>query len=204
MRSENLDADLGAEKTDTSVGGEASVRLLRRAQAGDSEALDELYLRYLVPLRRWSRGRLPPWARDLLDTDDLVQETLMRTLRTVDAFEPQRRHAFQAYLRCGVRNRILDEIRRVRRRPVSDGSVGGAVDERPSPVEEAIGHEMLDRYEQALERLKPASREAVVARVEMGFSYQQVAAELGKSSPDAARMAVSRALVQLAREMVSD
>ena len=61
-----------------------------------------------------------------------------------------------------------------------------------------------ERYERALERLKPASREAVVARVEMGFSYRQVATELGKPSPDAARMAVSRALAQLAREMAGD
>ena len=39
------------------------------------------------------------------------------------------------------------------------------------------------------------------ARVEMQQSYQQIAVAHGRSSPDAARMAVSRALVRLAEEM---
>lgn len=193
--------DLALEGGHALIQGEASARLLLRARTGEPEALEELYRRYLMPLQRWSRGRLPRWARDLMDTDDLVQETLTRTLRGIEGFEPRHDGAFQAYLRRGVKNRIRDEIRRVRRRPLPDGSAGGAADDRPSPVEEAIGREALERYEQALDKLKPAVREAVIARVEMGFSYRQIATTLGKPSHDAARMAVSRALAQLAREM---
>ena len=44
-------------------------------------------------------------------------------------------------------------------------------------------------------------REAVIARVEMGLGYAEIARHLDKPSADAARMAVSRALVRLAREM---
>ena len=40
-----------------------------------------------------------------------------------------------------------------------------------------------------------------MARVEMDGTYQDVARALGKPSPDAARMAVSRALLRLAEEM---
>src|SRR5689334_16083378 len=50
--------------------------LLRLAKAGDPQALDALMSRYLPRLQRWASGRLPPWARSLLDTSDLVQETL--------------------------------------------------------------------------------------------------------------------------------
>ena len=46
-----------------------------------------------------------------------------------------------------------------------------------------------------------ANEGRLLARVEMEGSYQDVAAALGKSSPDAARMAVSRALLRLAQEM---
>ena len=43
--------------------------------------------------------------------------------------------------------------------------------------------------------------EAVIARIEMGCSYAEVAELMGKPSADAARMMVSRALVRLAEEM---
>ena len=49
--------------------------------------------------------------------------------------------------------------------------------------------------------LRPEEREVIIARVEMQQSYAQIAAAHGKASPDAARMAVTRALVRLAEEM---
>ena len=70
-----------------------------------------------------------------------------------------------------------------------------------SPLEEAIGREALQRYESALARLRPEERQLIQARVEMQQSYQQIATAHGKSTADAARMAVSRALVRLAEEM---
>jgi RNA polymerase sigma-70 factor (ECF subfamily) len=77
-------------------------------------------------------------------------------------------------------------------------------DAAPSPLEQAIGHEALTRYEGALARLRAEEREVIIARVELGQSYQQIAAGHGKASADAARMAVSRALVRLAEEMDVD
>jgi RNA polymerase sigma factor (sigma-70 family) len=183
---------------------ESSTQLLLRAKDGDEGALNLLYQRCLVPLRQWARGRLPRWARDLTDTDDLVQETLLRSLRGVDAFDPRHSGAFLAYLRQGILNRMKDEIRRARRLPESGGTAGAIPDDRPSPIEEAIGHECLTRYEDALLRLKPEDREAILARVEMGLSFQQMAETLGRPSADAARVATSRALLRLAREMADE
>jgi len=74
-------------------------------------------------------------------------------------------------------------------------------DHSASPLEEAIGREAVGRYEAALARLRPDEREAIVARIEMDCSYQEVAQALDKPSADAARMAVSRALLRLAEEM---
>ena len=96
---------------------------------------------------------------------------------------------------------MRDEIRRVRRLPEDGGTAGDVPDRRPSPIEEAIGRESLERYEAALLRLKEEDREAILARLEMGLSYQQMAQVMGKPSPDAARVATSRALLRLAREM---
>jgi len=178
--------------------------LVERAKTGDSNALNDLFARYLPSLRRWASGRLPRWTRDVMDTDDLVQETIVRAVRRMDRFESRHEGALQAYLRQAVVNRIRDEVRRAKRAPVSELLDDNAADPSASPLENAIGLEALDRYEAALNRLRPEEREAIVARVEMDGTYQDVARALGKPSADAARMAVSRALLRLAEEMTRE
>jgi RNA polymerase sigma-70 factor (ECF subfamily) len=180
---------------------ESTVDLLARARNGETHAIDLLFERCIPALRRWARGRLPMGARDLADTQDLVQETVLHTLRRLDTFESRHQGALQAYLRQAVANRIRDEIRRVRRRPVAVELDEAQPDEAPSPLEHAIGREGIDRYEAALQRLRPSDREAIVARFELQQSYEEVAAALGKSNADAARVAVTRALARLVEEM---
>jgi RNA polymerase sigma-70 factor, ECF subfamily len=181
----------------------STLDLLRRAREGDQQALNELFRRNQGPLRRWARGRLPRWTRDLRDTEDLVQETLAQTLRNIDAFEHRHEGALQAYMRQALINRVRDEVRRVNRYPALDGldDADQYAVQAASPLEEAIGAQALERYESALARLRPEERQIIQARVEMQQSYQQIAKAHGKSSADAARMAVSRALVRLAEEM---
>src|SRR5216683_849821 len=171
------------------------------AQAGDEGAVNRPVARYLPSLRRWASGRLPRWSRDLMDTDDLVQETVVRAVKRIDQFESRHEGALQAYLRQAIVNRIRDEVRRAKRSPAPSVLDDNAADKGASPLEAAIGEEALERYEAALARLRPEEREAIVARVEMDGSYQDVAQALGKPSADAARMAVSRALLRLAQEM---
>jgi RNA polymerase sigma-70 factor (ECF subfamily) len=180
---------------------ESSVELCDRARAGDQSALNTLMARHLPPLRRWASGRLPRWARDVADTQDLVQETLLQTFKRIDKFEARGDGALQAYLRQGVMNRIRDEYRRAGRRPAAQALDSQAPDSAPSPLEEAIGHQAIERYENALDRLRAEDREAIVARIEMGFTHEELATLLGKPSANAARMAVERALVRLAAEM---
>lgn len=175
--------------------------LVVRAKAGDADAVDRLCARFLPSLRRWASGRLPRGARVLMDTDDLVQETVVRAVKRLGSFEPRHEGALQAYLRQAVMNRIRDEIRRARRSPDSTGLDERHADAAASPLDIAIGQEAVERYEAALSRLRPEEREAIVARIEMDGSYQDVAVALGKPSADAARMAVSRALLRLAQEM---
>ncbi len=182
----------------------ASTReLLEQAQKGDRSSLDRLLTRYLPRFRRWASGRLPKAARDLLDTEDLVQETLLQTVRNLDHLEDRGEGAFQAYVRASLRNRIQDQLRRLARRGVGDSLPDGLITEECSPIESLVGKETLERYEAALEKLSPVEREAVVGRVELGFSYAELAEGLGKPSADAARMTVSRALIRLAEEMRS-
>jgi RNA polymerase sigma factor (sigma-70 family) len=180
---------------------ERTTDLVEKAKSGDRAALDRICTRFLPALRRWASGRLPRWSRDLMDTDDLVQETVIRAVKRMSSFESRHDGALQAYLRQAVVNRIRDEIRRAGRSPATKELDENQRDAGASPLEQAIGHEALDRYEAALARLRPEEREAIVARIEMECSYQEVAQAIGKPSADAARMTVSRALLKLAEEM---
>jgi len=180
---------------------ESTARLLDRVRDGDPTARNDLVARYLPMLRRWSHGRLPRAARDMTDTDDLVQVALMNALNKIEGFVPRREGAFLAYLRTTVLNSVRNELRRMARRPGRD-----SLDERmpsfgPSLVERAIGQEMLEAYEAALSGLPEEHQEAVIMRVELGYTYPEIAEALGSPTANAARMTVSRALIRLAEEM---
>jgi RNA polymerase sigma-70 factor (ECF subfamily) len=180
---------------------ESSIELLARLKNGDEMALEQLFGRYLVPLRRWAHGRLPQWARSMSDTQDLVQDSIVRVLGRLASFHPERPGSLHAYLRTSVLNRIYDELRQAHRRPQGvelDDDLASAL---PSPYESAVGRENLEIFEAALSELNEGDRELVIARVEWDLSYGEVAAALGKPSSDAARVAVRRALLKLAEIM---
>jgi len=137
----------------------------------------------------------------MVETQDLVQETLFQTFRKIETFRPERVGALQAYLRQAVLNRIRDELRKAARRPAADALDEEHVDPGPSPLEEAIGREATEHYEAALAALRPEDREAIIGRIELGYTYDELADALGKPSGDAARKAAERALVRLVEEM---
>ena len=180
---------------------ESTSELIQRAREGHQESLDRLVERHIAPLRRYVSGRLPRWARDMADTDDLVQDTLLRTFSRLDTFEVRGAGALHAYLRQAVMNRLRDELRRKGRVPrlvdVDNLELAG----EGSPLEETIGREAAARYVAGLARLNAEERELVIGRVEMGYSFADLAEMLGKPTPDAARKAARRALLRLAEEM---
>ncbi len=179
----------------------ATIDLLRLSKAGDDRARDELLGRYLPRLRRWASGRLPMYARSLLDTSDLVQDTLLRVLQGLDRIEERGPGGFQAYVRQAVLNRIRDEVRWAARRPGPDEVPESLADATPSPLENAIGADVLERYERGIAGLSAEDRELLLLRIELDFDYAEIATMTGRPSRDAARMAVQRALAKLAEAM---
>jgi len=183
------------------VGMTSTIDLLDRFKQGDQEAVSLLVERSIPPLKRWARGRLPQWARSLAETQDLVQNAVLRALPHLKTFEAKHPGALQAYLRQAVDNHIKDEIRKVRARPAAESLSEEQADQGPSPLELAIGREGLERYEAALAKLRPIDQEAIIARCELQQSYDEIAIALGKPSADAARMAVVRAIRNLLKAM---
>ncbi len=184
----------------THVGELGTVDLLERTRSGDVEALGRLFNRCLPPLRKWARGRLPAFARHLSDTQDLVQEAVLLSLKEPGLSDLRDRHVLQAQLRRAILNRIGDEVRRASRSTPAT-AVGVATAEEASPLEQLVGQDAVERYEDALQRLRPMDRELIVLRLEAAMSYEEIALMLGKPSRSAVRMAVKRALMRLVEEM---
>jgi RNA polymerase sigma-70 factor (ECF subfamily) len=189
----------------TPLGGPLSTppseELLVRARAGDESALDQLFARYVPRLHRWAHRRVPAWARNAADTMDYVQETVLHTLRHLGTFEPQREGALLGYLRRSLVNRVRDQFRHAARHPAPDELDDRFVDGGRSPLDLAIGADDRQRYEAGLKRLRRADRQAILASIELGYSYEQIALVLKKPSAEAARLAVRRALLRLGEEM---
>ena len=180
-----------------------SSSLLELAQNGDEAALETLVARYRPRLVRWANGRLPRWARDIADTQDLVQDALFHTFKRMASFEWRGDGSLHAYLRHAILNRIRQELRRVKRQPQRVDLDSQSENDDLSPLEHAIGREALDRYERALAELGAEDREVIVARVELGHTNAEIADLLQKPSANAARMALERALVRLAKKMAA-
>jgi len=181
---------------------ESTSTLLLRVKNGDTEAQDQLCSIYIPILSKWAHGRLPSYARELSDTDDLVQNTLISVLNRVHSFESVREGAFLVYLRKALLNNIRMEIRRSHS-AIKDNleQVSDSADPNASLLENAIGLETLENYEAALMQLNAIEREAVILRVEFGFEYLEIAAAIEVNSANAACMKVTRALAKLARSM---
>lgn len=178
---------------------ETSFELVRRACAGDAEAENEVCRRYLPRLHKWARGRLPAGARPAMETGDVVQDVLIRAIRTFPEFELRHEHSFPAYLRTILANRLRDlgrvDSRRPPPKPLEDGIDPPARD--PSPFDSAAAAERQARFDAALKELAVADQELIFLRTEMGCDYEEIVQILGRSNPNALRVAVRRAIVRL-------
>ena len=184
---------------------QSSLTLLARAQAGDRVALESLIARYLPRLQRWASGRLPRWARDTADTQDLVQETLFQTFQKIERFEARGEGALYGYLRQAILNRIRDELRRAKRRPANER-------DRCTRCRITAGRRWRMRSGRRRSSGMSARSQRYARRIarrwwrgsSWGTPTKRLPVCLGKPTANAARMAVERAIVRLAKEMRDD
>lgn len=180
---------------------EATIDLLHRARDGDESAWDLIIGRHRRTLKQLAHRRLPPHVRSMTDTEDVVQDAFTRALKFVHSRDFSSHGALLAYLRRVVINRILDELRRSARTPSISPLTEDCPTQARSPLDLAIGNERADRYRAALSQLRPRDRELVVLRLEQGLGYQEIASRLDFRTADAARVATSRAIWRLARQL---
>lgn len=179
---------------------DSTLFVLERAQGGDELAAKILMERALPSVRRWARGRLPRYARSHADTEDVVQDVFLRTLRGIKRFQHRTVGGLQAYLRTAVVNRVRDLIRGSKSRGTDVGIDPRTRDWLPSPLEAAIMRQQLDQFLEALHKLRPADRQVIVWRIELGYTADEIATKTGKSKA-AAGMTITRAMARLAKEL---
>jgi RNA polymerase sigma-70 factor (ECF subfamily) len=129
-----------------------------------------------------------------------VQDVLLQTFRRLEKFDDRGNGALQAYLRQAVQNRIRDELRRIERRPVAELD-DDLPDKALSPFDLTLDSERTERYKRALSMLDEGDRMLIVGRLEMGYTYEQLATTTGRATAEAARKALRRAVVKLAERM---
>jgi RNA polymerase sigma factor (sigma-70 family) len=191
--------------TTDDAGETGSEGLVRKYQAGDDQALARLWARYLPRLTRWAHGRLAPMSRGETNTDDLVQDTFLRSLAHLRHFEPRGSESVFAYFRTIVINQVRDYARKSARHPQDDlEKARHHAGSEPSPLEQAVGNEAVAKYERALAQLSEGEQQVVIAYVELRCTDREIAELFEKASADAARMARNRAMAKLARLMAAD
>ena len=201
MGSEDDTTDGRTHRGDGHDSHDSTLLILERARQGDRAAAVILLERAVPAVRHWSRGRLPPIARAEANTEDIVQDAVLRVLPRISRFRHDTVGSLQKYLRTVVMNRIRDLIRKSKRHgTVVDVDAEPLADDEPSPLELAIRRQNVERFLAALQRLSPAERQLIIWRIELCLSVDEIADRLGKTT-GATRMAIRRAIARLDAEL---
>jgi RNA polymerase sigma-70 factor (ECF subfamily) len=199
---------------------EDTFALVRRAQAGERKAYEQLFARYYPRVLTIVIARLGPQLSKREDAEDLAQDALLHALRAFNRFELRPDAHLIGWFATIVENRIRDVWRRAQVRGIErhDGdlaelstyirqgldegtllaeSAGGGV----QPLSEIIRSESAQRVRQVLAELDERERELIVRWTMQGCSWAEIAEDLGFPTPDAARMAFHRAKLELGRRL---
>lgn len=153
------------------------VLLVRRAQAGDTDAFGQLYDRYVEGIYRFCYHRVSSVSL----AEDLTSETFYRALRGIGGFRWQGRD-FGAWLTTIARNLVTDHYKsgRARLETVSD-ELPERDDQDPGPEEAALTLLTNEALGQALHRLPAEQRDCLVMRFLQGLTIAETAEVLGRS-----------------------
>ena len=182
------------------LAGDSTITVLLRAREGDQSAVRILIERALPRLRRWAHNRIPRGGRGAADTEDIIQDVVLRTLKRRASFEHRTVDGLQHYLRKSIVNEIRTIARRVDRRGAPLDLPDAIADPSPSPEDQAILRQDSARFLEALSRLRPPDRQVIIWRFEVGYSYDEIAERLGKST-ETTHTIVSRARKRLISAM---
>lgn len=180
--------------------------LVRRCLAGDAAAWEEIVQRY----SRRIYNICYRFAGSSDDAQDLTQEVFIKMYRTLNTYDVER-GAFMTWVTTITRNLLVDHFRKTKQERLTD-SLDTASSERedamplseqipdrgPTPITTAQSRETRETVHQALQRLSPELREAVILRDLQDMDYKEIATVL-KVPEGTVKSRINRGRGELAR-----
>jgi RNA polymerase sigma-70 factor (ECF subfamily) len=180
--------------------------LVRRCIAGDAVAWDEIVQRY----HRRIYNICYRFAGSSDDAQDLTQEVFIRMYRTLNSYDVGR-GAFMTWVTTLTRNLLVDHFRKTKHDRLTDSLDATASDhpdamplseripdEGPAPDSGVQSRETRDAVHQALQKLSPELREAVILRDLQDMDYREIATVL-KVPEGTVKSRINRGRAELAR-----
>ena len=183
-----------------------SRELLDQAKSGSSEALNRIYERCAGRLLAFIRLRLGRDLRSRLESRDILQATLLKSLEHVSDLKAQETRSVMAWLARIAEHEIRDcaDFHHRQRRDAARETPLDDDAPLPALTRSALSRVILDeeatRLEQAIDSLSPAHREVILLRKFEELSFSEIAQRLGKTE-DACRMLLARAMTALTLKM---
>lgn len=165
---------------------EDELDLVARAQAGDTDAFNELVTRY----RTRAYAMIYHMVRNEQDAWDLAQDGFVKAWKSIGRFRGQ--SSFFTWLYRILMNVTIDWTRRKQiasgaefddshgLRDIAPGAVTAPKDEL-QPAVKLSDKEIRARIDSAIERLSPEHRQVIVLREIDGLEYQEIADVMGCS-----------------------
>lgn len=180
--------------------------LVRRCVAGDAAAWEDLVQHF----HRRIYNICYRFAGSLDDAQDLTQEVFIKMYRTLDSFDPERA-SFNTWITTVTRNLLVDHFRKTKydratdsmdapQGAEEDGQTMGQQlpDKGPSPDERLDRLETKQTVHNALQKLSPELREAVILRDLQDMDYREIATVL-KVPEGTVKSRINRGRTELAR-----
>lgn len=180
--------------------------LVRRCIAGDAGAWEEIVQRY----NRRIYNICYRFSGSADDAQDLTQEVFIKMYRTLKSYDLER-GAFMTWVTTVTRNLLVDHFRKTRQDRLTDSLDGDTSqhedvvplsdripDKSQPPDSRAQSRETGELVHQALQKLSPELREAVILRDLQDMDYREIAAVL-KVPEGTVKSRINRGRAELAR-----
>jgi RNA polymerase sigma-70 factor (ECF subfamily) len=172
-------------------------QMVRRAQQGDTSAVEALYQRYAQSVYRYVYYRVSTAA----DAEDLTAEVFVKMVEGLPSYRVTGA-PFEAWLYRIAAARIVDQRRKSNRRPQTELTENLA-DSTTLPEEQVQQAQEVETLRQAFNQFSDEEQTLLILRFVERKSHQEVADVLGKS-PGAIKSMQHRTLIRLAALLGSE
>ena len=180
--------------------------LVRRCVAGDAAAWEEIVQKY----HRRIYNICYRFAGSANDAEDLTQEVFIKMYRTLNTYDVER-GAFMTWVTTMTRNLLVDHFRKTKNERITDSLEATPSehedamplseripDQGPTPDAGVQSREISEAVHQALQKLSPELREAVILRDLQDMDYRQIATVL-RVPEGTVKSRINRGRAELAR-----